>query len=62
MAKKKSSKKENKGVPLELDKSQKNLIGYVLGIVSIVVAFLSPIGAVVFGIIGLTQSRSDSTR
>ena len=58
MAKKKKSKES----VLNLEDSQRNIISYILGIVSIVMAFLSPIVGVIFGIIGLTQGKGDKTK
>lgn len=56
---KKKSKKE--GV-LNLEDSQRNMISYIFGIISIVMAFLSPIVGIIFGIIGMIQGKEDKTK
>ena len=43
------------------DKIDFSLVSYVLGIISIVMAFFSPASGIVFGIIGLTQSKKQKT-
>ncbi len=37
------------------------IVSYVLGIVSIVMAFFSPVAAIVFGIIGINLSKKQKT-
>ena len=59
MAKKKSKKSDSK--KQELENSQKNLVSYILGIVSIIMAFFSPAIAIVFGIVGLIQGEKEET-
>jgi uncharacterized membrane protein YdcZ (DUF606 family) len=39
-----------------VDKINSGLVSYILGIVSIVTAFFSPLAGIIFGIIGLSQS------
>ena len=46
-----------------VDKKDSDVVAYVLGIVSIVMAFLSSfgLGGIIFGIIGLVQSKKQKT-
>lgn len=37
-------------------------VAYILGIVSIVLAFFQPLAAVIFGIIGLVQNRKEKSK
>jgi len=41
-------------------KYEASLVAYLLGIVSVVLAFFQPVAAVVFGIIGLVQGKRQS--
>lgn len=50
--------KEKKSVKKEIKKDN-SLIGYIFGIISIVLAFVLPIGGLIFGIIGLVQSKKE---
>ena len=43
------------------DKIDFGLISYILGIVSIVTAFFTPLAGLVFGIVGLVQSKKQKT-
>lgn len=42
-------------------KCDKSLVAYSLGIVSIVLAFFTPLAGVILGIIGLVQSKSSTS-
>jgi uncharacterized membrane protein len=43
------------------EKVDLSYVAYTLGIVSIVMAFLSPFGGIIFGIIGLVQSSKQKS-
>ena len=43
------------------DKIDFSLTSYILGVISIVMAFFSPMSGIVFGIIGLVQSKKQKT-
>ncbi len=47
---------DKKGVKYEA-----SLVAYMLGIVSVVLAFFQPVAAIVFGIIGLVQGKRQNT-
>ena len=42
-------------------KYEASLVAYMLGIVSVVLAFFQPVAAIVFGIIGLVQGKRQNT-
>ena len=42
--------------------TEKKGVAYILGIISIVMAFFQPLAAVVFGIIGLVQNKEDKSK
>jgi len=44
------------------EKEDQSVVSYVLGIVSIVMAIFTPLAGIVFGIIGLTQSKKQKTK
>ncbi len=42
--------------------TEKKGVAYVLGIISIVMAFFQPLAAIVFGIIGLVQNKQEKSK
>ena len=44
-----------------VDKKELGIVSYVLGIISIVLAFFTPIAGLVFGIIGFVHSKKQKT-
>ncbi len=43
-------------------KEGKDIVSFVLGIISIVLAFFNPLPAIVFGIIGLVESKDEKSQ
>jgi len=44
------------------EKEDLSVVSYVLGIVSIVMAIFTPLAGIVFGIVGLSQSKKQKTK
>lgn len=42
--------------------TEKKGVAYILGIISIVMAFFQPLAAIIFGIIGLVQNKQEKSK
>ena len=42
--------------------AEKKGVAYILGIISIVMAFFQPLAAVIFGIVGLVQNKQEKSK
>ena len=42
--------------------TEKKGVAYILGIISIVLAFFQPVAAIIFGIIGLVQNKEEKSK
>lgn len=56
-----TNKKKSKESVLNLEGSQKNMISYILGLISLVIAFFTPLAGAILGIIGLVQNKKEDT-
>ena len=45
-----------------MEKKEEKGVAYILGIVSIVMAFFQPLAGIVFGIVGLVQNKKEKSR